>query len=68
MKSEKEVSYRKYPYLGSYNGYVVLFIKPQSGFYVYVPGDSFNTTLGDYAEDLAESCFNVFDGNIILEN
>lgn len=68
MKSEKEVSCRKYPYLGSYNGYVVLFIKPKSGSYVYIPEDDPDVTLGDYAEDFAESYFDVFDGKIILEN
>lgn len=68
MKSEKEISCRKYPYLGSYNGYVVLFVKPESGFYVYIPEDDPDVTLGDYTEDLAESHFDVFDGKIILEN
>ena len=68
MKSEKELSYRKYPYLGSYNGYVVLFIKPKSGFYVYIPEDDPDVTLGDYAENFVESCFSIFDGKIILEN
>ena len=68
MKSEKELSYRKYPYLGSYNGYVVLFTKPKSGFYVYIPEDDPDVTLGDYAENFVESCFSIFDGKIILEN
>ena len=68
MKSEKELSYRKYPYLGSYNGYVVLFIKPKSGFYVYIPEDDSYVTLGCYTEDLAESYFDIFNGKIILEN
>ena len=69
MKSEKEVSCRKYPYLGSYNGYVVLFIKPKSGSYVYIPeDDDSDVTLGHYAEDFAESYFSVFGGKIILEN
>ena len=68
MKSEKHQSISKYPYLGIYNGYVVMFTKPQSGFYVHIPEDDSDVTLGCYTEDLAESYFDIFNGKIILEN
>ena len=38
MQSEVTINeaHRKYPYLGTYNDYVVLFVKPKCGFYVYI--------------------------------
>ena len=60
---------RKYPYLGTYKDYVVLFVKPKCGFYVYIPKeDTLNDTLGDYSENISENLFKFFDGVVTLHN
>ena len=59
----------EYPYLGTYNDYVVLFVKPKCGFFVYIPKhDIESDTLGDYSEDFDEKLFKFFDGFITLQN
>ena len=59
----------EYPYLGTYNDYVVLFVKPKCGFYVYIPKeDTLNDTLGDYSENISENLFKFFDGVVTLHN
>lgn len=74
MKSEKRQSNSKYPYLGIYNGYVVMFTKPKSGFYVYIPEnaqleeDKEPVSLGYYTEVLAEESFSRFNGFVTLSN
>ena len=74
MRSEKHQSTSKYPYLGIYNGYVVMFTKPHSGFYVHIPEDAQSkededpVSLGYYTEELAEESFSRFNGFITLSN
>lgn len=59
----------EYPYLGTYNDYVVLFVKPKCGFFVYIPKhDTESDTLGGYSEDFDEKLFKFFDGFITLQN
>ena len=74
MRSEKHQSNSKYPYLGIYNGYVVMFTEPHSGFYVHIPEDAQSkededpVSLGYYTEELAEESFLRFNGFITLSN
>ena len=74
MKSEKYQANvcRKYPYLGIYNGYVVMFIKPRSGFYVFIPekdkDEEDRISLGYYSEAIIEEYFSIFEGTITLSN
>ena len=59
----------EYPYLGTYNDYVVLFTKPKCGFFVYIPEkDTLDDTLGDYSENISENLFKFFDGVVTLHN
>ncbi|MGM9530870.1 hypothetical protein [Intestinibacter sp.] len=75
MKAEKyqaDIS-RIYPYLGIYNGYVVMFTKPKSGFYIFIPeedkdDDNGSTPLGYYSENIIEKYFSMFEGLITLSN
>ena len=74
MKVEKHEAdvCRKYPYLGTYNGYVVMFVKPKSGFYIFIPEDDKDdndpTPLGYYSENILEGYFSRFEGLITLSN
>lgn len=75
MKAEKHEAdvCRKYPYLGTYNGYVVMFVKPKSGFYIFIPNgneddDEEPTPLGYYSENILEGYFSMFEGSITLSN
>ena len=74
MKSEKYQANvcKKYPYLGSYNGYVVLFTKPKSGFYVFIPekdkDEEDPISLGYYSEAIIEEFFSIFEGVVTLSN
>ena len=71
MQSEVTINeaHRKYPYLGTYNDYVVLFVKPKCGFFVYIPKhDTESDTLGDYSEDFDEKLFKFFEGLVTLHN
>ena len=65
--------HRDYPYLGTYNNYVVMFVKPRSGFYIFIPNgneddDEEPTPLGYYAENIVEEYFSIFEGTITLSN
>ena len=71
MQSEVTINeaHRKYPYLGTYNDYVVLFTKPKCGFFVYIPEkDTLDDTLGGYSEEFSENLFKFFDGVVTLHN
>ena len=71
MQSEVTINEasRKYPYLGTYNDYVVLFTKPKCGFFVYIPEkDTLDDTLGGYSEEFSEKLFKFFDGVVTLHN
>ena len=71
MQSEVTINeaHRKYPYLGTYNDYVVLFVKPKCGFFVYIPKhDTEDDTLGEKSYEKSESKYKFFEGLVTLHN
>ena len=71
MKSTKQDSTNKYPYIGICNlGIVILFTAPNTGVVLYQENAKFggNKEIGEFSSNINEPGFRIYNGIITLSN
>ena len=67
IRNEGMDSNTKYPYLGIYEGLVVLFISESAGMCVWTANGELNE-IGDFDHHWNEALFTRYNGEVILRN